>query len=1337
MSNLFNTSAGAGTAQDKQGQTVGTFLASLAGSAAAFAAQILVFYVLKNRFTRIYRPKTYLVPEKDRTKPPPAGAFRWLIPVFTTSNSELIAKCGLDAYFFLRYLRMLLKIFVPSAVLILAILLPINSQASNPGVSGLDKLGWTNYDRSRTDRFWAHLLLAVSFLLWIGYVIYGELRSYIRVRQAYLTSPQHRLRASATTVLLRSVPRKWLTVEALDGLFDVFPGGVRNIWINRDFQELSDKVKLRDSLAEKLEAAETALIRNAKKKQMEMQKKEEKLHGKKQKMSRAERKRKNAEDDAAALEMADQEGISSGDPHQAHTVDETLGEAFRDGGPQNHDNHGLPVPVLGQGLHAVKGGLGLVTGLGKKIVTDVRSVPRRLDDTVEQVYEGAGFSFDGQTESPAGLAEQDHGRMFHPESATATSTFPDVQSPAQSPRTMTTGRSSAEQPLTSTVVQRDYALRGQLAPATPNSHVEPMRGLKSEDSARTAVDALNDGTRLTATASSSKKVPPSKLEFNSMGFLEPKKKGWRYWIGSHDIALPSPDPHTGNERELGIEARSFPSLHGNIGTEPSLTAKIIAFLTGKKAKENNDRASIRDQYPDPYNKAFMDDGGMDREPEWKKYLKPGDRDTMRLPLFGLSFMPFMPSWTLIGEKVDTIYYCRKEIARLNVEIETDQKEPEKFPLMNSAFIQFNNQVAAHMACQSVAHHFPATMAPRIVEIAPGDVIWDNMNIGYKQRMIRMAIVIVIISAMIILWAVPVSFASAFSNLRNVQETWKAFHFIASFPNWLVSILQGIVPPVLVIVLLALLPIILRLLTNFQGVPTGMSVELDVQGYYFAFLFVQLFLVITVASSIINVAQEISQNPSQIAYILATNIPRAANYFFSYLILQALSVSAGALAQISQIAIWFLLRPILDNTARQKFNRQINLQSVQWGTFFPVYTNLACIGLIYSIISPLVMIFNIITFGLFWVTYRYQTLYVNKFRFDTGGLLFPKAVNQLFTGIYVMELALIGLFLLVQDEQGSKGTVCLPQAIVMVVMLVFTIIFHILLNVNFSPLFRYIPITLEDDAVARDEEFALMQARKWAQEDGQEFSNNESDPKEKLGETKLGEDIESRLEHQEELEEDEEKGLETIEMDEINRRRSGHVASLGNKVSRMGTHLKPSSKIGSWADRSRYRRSSHIDHGSPNPNTIEEIERHHKHRHASNDRRHSKLPLEFSTTSDQAECGGQTGLSSSAAGQKVDRTIAVGDALFGNISDEIEDLTAEERDRLVQRAFQHSALRARRPVIWLPRDDLGVSDDEILRTKAFAGENIWISNEGTGLDRKARVLFRRAPPDFNEVDLIEL
>lgn len=144
-----------------------------------------------------------------------------------------------------------------------------------------------------------------------------------------------------------------------------------------------------------------------------------------------------------------------------------------------------------------------------------------------------------------------------------------------------------------------------------------------------------------------------------------------------------------------------------------------------------------------------------------------------------------------------------------------------------------------------------------------------------------------------------------------------------------------------------------------------------------------------------------------------------------------------------------------------------------------------------------MIFNIITFSLFWLAYRYNTLYVTKFRFDTGGLLYPRAINQLFTGLYLMQLCLIGLFLLVKDQTITAGkarpagTPCFPQAIIMIIMFVLTLLFQYLLNSAFGPLLRYLPITLEDEAVMRDEEFARAQEKQWAMEDQEQDSSNDS------------------------------------------------------------------------------------------------------------------------------------------------------------------------------------------------------------------------------------------------------
>jgi hypothetical protein len=1034
------------------------------------------------------------------------------------------------------------------------------------------------------------------------------------------------LRASATTVLVTAIPRKWLTYEALDGLYDVFPGGIRNIWINRNFDELNDKVQLRDSLAGKLETAETSLIRNAKKKNLSELKNEAKLSRKSQ--SKKEKKRLEAESDAAALQMANQPGLSSGNPHQAHTVDETLDEASDDEIEQQSKSR--TIPVLGRGIGAmIDVGHG-ITEFGRKVVEDVTGAPKFLNNRVESLYEGADFETDG-----AG-----HGDL--------------------EPMVPARNRPTKVLPLN---------LNGSKDPgprSTPSYQVEPP----------TPTTGGNEKAR-PSTSSSRMKIGHTDW---TAGFLEPApKRGWKIWKDSHGVAMPSPEPKSKEDAEL----------------------KIAGVNGGTRAIDaEDDNSTVSEKYPAAYTEQYLDDSGFEEEPKWKQHLNPGDRNTMRLPLFGLTWLPFMPSWTFLGKKVDTIYYCRKEIARLNLEIEQDQSEPEKFPLMNSAFIQFNSQVAAHMACQSVSHHMPSHMAPRLVEIAPGDVIWDNMSMKWWERYLRMGFVIAVVVGLVIAWAIPVSFLTSLANLSSIQSRWpNTFGFIGNMPAWLITALQGLLPPAVTAGLLALLPVILRFLATQQGVPTGMGVELSVQGFYFAFIFVQLFLIVTLANSIFGVLSSLAQNPGEIFTELGRTVPTAGNYFFSYMILQALSVSSGALFQIGSLVVWFLLRPIVDNTARQKFNRQLNLPNVRWGTFFPTYTNFGCIGLIFSVISPLIMIFNIITFGLFWIAYRYNTLYVNKFRFDTGGLLFPKAVNQLFTGIYVMQIALIGLFLAVEDD-NNHSLVCLPQAVIVIVLLVLTVGYQIMLNYTFSPLFRYMPITLEDDAVARDEEFDRAQSKKW-------LLANDAQP---------DEDIEDALERREQTEQKQEVEAEAIELQNISkRRRSQHLATDSSlqPTTNSGDDIPPRSTT--WADRARRRRTT-VQAGLQKPTDFFNLRsaKHTRHTHDS------RRPTVAATTTD-VETGGQP---------------AVGDALFGNFSDEIEDLTPEERDMLVRRAFQHEALRARRPVIWIPRDDLGISDDEIRRTQAFS-DKIWISNEYTGLDSKARVIFRRAPPDFSEVDLIEL
>jgi hypothetical protein len=108
----------------------------------------------------------------------------------------------------------------------------------------------------------------------------------------------------------------------------------------------------------------------------------------------------------------------------------------------------------------------------------------------------------------------------------------------------------------------------------------------------------------------------------------------------------------------------------------------------------------------------------------------------------------------IGQKVDSISYYEDQIELLNKSIHGLQSDQDSYRQVNSAFIEFNQQIAAHMASQSIAHHKIMNMDPRYIEIAPEDIEWGNMNIDPWIRLIRQFASYCVSAAIIIFWAIP-------------------------------------------------------------------------------------------------------------------------------------------------------------------------------------------------------------------------------------------------------------------------------------------------------------------------------------------------------------------------------------------------------------------------------------------------------------------------------------------------------------------------------------------------------------------------------------------------------
>ena len=131
------------------------------------------------------------------------------------------------------------------------------------------------------------------------------------------------------------------------------------------------------------------------------------------------------------------------------------------------------------------------------------------------------------------------------------------------------------------------------------------------------------------------------------------------------------------------------------------------------------------------------------------------------------------------------------------------------------------------------------MAPRILDVNPSDVIWDNLALGWRQRWIRMCISLCASTGLIVLYAVPVAFTSFLANLDVLASNVSWLSWLADWPETVKSVIQGVLPPAFLQVILLLVPVVYRYLMHFQGASTGVARELGVQTWFFLFLFVQV------------------------------------------------------------------------------------------------------------------------------------------------------------------------------------------------------------------------------------------------------------------------------------------------------------------------------------------------------------------------------------------------------------------------------------------------------------------------------------------------------------------
>ncbi|KAK7031452.1 hypothetical protein R3P38DRAFT_2923651 [Favolaschia claudopus] len=431
-----------------------------------------------------------------------------------------------------------------------------------------------------------------------------------------------------------------------------------------------------------------------------------------------------------------------------------------------------------------------------------------------------------------------------------------------------------------------------------------------------------------------------------------------------------------------------------------------------------------------------------------------DRPTHRTGLLGL-----------IGKKVETIPWCTEEISKLNEEIDDARQHTAKGKFLGSVFIRCNLQLGAHVLAQCVSHHRPLSMRDKWMETSPKDVVWENLDDGALEMTGRYITSWLATFGLIVAWAFPVAAIGSLSQLDSLCQNVHWLKWLCRAPIPVPGIIQGILPPLLLAILFALLPLVLRALAWYECIPRYSLISISVYRRFFLFLLIHGFLIVTLSTSFTALVHDIISTPTQTVQHLAQRLPGASIFFLTYMVTQGLAGAGAALAQLFPVVLHFIRKWFLGRTPRQAYSVTFMMPSAEFGLVLPRLSLLATIGFAYSVLNPVINLFALLSYLMFYLAFKFllTQVYDQPESMETGGMYFPMAISNLFVGLYIAQLCLACLFFLKAAQSPGPSV---AQGVMMLLLIVITAMAHFMISRSFAPITNFLPMSLATKKMAK-------------------------------------------------------------------------------------------------------------------------------------------------------------------------------------------------------------------------------------------------------------------------------
>lgn len=402
------------------------------------------------------------------------------------------------------------------------------------------------------------------------------------------------------------------------------------------------------------------------------------------------------------------------------------------------------------------------------------------------------------------------------------------------------------------------------------------------------------------------------------------------------------------------------------------------------------------------------------------------------------------SWNPFSRQVDAITLLE---ARFRVYDEAVRRLRSKGASPSFVgFVTFVDAMSAQVISQSVHYPIPAycktSLAPE-----PRDIIWNNVSIPSNERRLRQLLVSAFTFALFIFYIPPLTFLASLLSPNTIKKYLPALFDLLKRNKRLEALVSTNLPSVVLIGFNALLPLILEWSAYLQGIKAKSLIELSVLKRYHIFLLISVIFIFLITSTALGVLTDLAGNPMRIIDKLAQSLPQARHFSLSYVVFQSLAIIP---LQLLQLPVTFgrAFGRLTARTPRQyaELNAPPQLYS---GSVYPAALIVFTLGILYSIVTPLITVFVTIYFGLAYLVYKYKLLFVFYRSYESRGQAWPLSSMRCLWALILFQIFQLSLFSV--RKQLLLSTLMLP-------LIAFTFWFHHFLSKTFTDLTDFVSLS---------------------------------------------------------------------------------------------------------------------------------------------------------------------------------------------------------------------------------------------------------------------------------------